>query len=195
MKTIFTIGHSSQTVERFIELLMMHSIEVVADVRSAPYSRRHPQFSRDELRAALGRAGIRYVFLGAELGARTKDPGCYVDGRASYDKIATTAAFREGLDRVMSGARTYRVVLMCAEKDPLDCHRTILVARHLVERGAEVQHILMDGQLEIHGESMVRLMRRLGLGAGDLFMEQDAILKEAYDRQGAKIAYVDPRAD
>lgn len=188
---VFTIGHSNHSAEALMSLLQRHVIEVVADVRSSPVSRRCPQFSRNELKLTLAEAGIRYVFLGDQLGARPKDRDCYVDGRVKYDRLASTAAFQAGLDRVMLGSTEYRVALLCAEKDPLDCHRTILVARHLAERGLDVMHILADGALEAHGETMDRLLASLQLCSDDLFLAREAILSQAYDRQGDKIAFVE----
>ena len=131
---VYTIGHSTHPIERFIELLKMHSITAICDVRSAPYSRMNPQFNREPLRDTLKEAGIAYVFLGEELGARSKDLSCYRNGKVDYELLARTELFHSGLERVREGARTHRIALMCAEKDPLDCHRTILVARNLVEQ-------------------------------------------------------------
>ena len=129
--TVFTVGHSTHALDDFLALLLRHGITAIADVRSSPYSRMNPQFNRETLHAALKGAGIAYVFLGAELGARSRDPDCYEDGKVQYDRLARTAAFQRGLARVQQGAAQYRLALMCAEKEPLDCHRTILVARHL----------------------------------------------------------------
>ena len=107
----------------------------VADVRSSPYSRHSPHFSRDELRAELRSEGISYVFLGNELGGRPKDRRFYCEGVADYEKMAQTPEFKTGLDRVIEGARKYRIALMCSEHDPLDCHRCLLVGRALAQRG------------------------------------------------------------
>ena len=136
-ETVFTIGHSTHPQERFVSLLCQHGITALCDVRSTPYSRVNPQFNREGLRESLRACGITYVFLGKELGARSADPTCYEYGKVKYDRLAVTDLFRQGLDRVREGTRTYRVALMCAEKEPLECHRTILVARHLVDRSEE----------------------------------------------------------
>jgi len=132
---IFTIGHSTHPAERFIALLKQHDITALADVRSKPYSRMNPQFNREDLKKALSESGIAYVFLGKELGARTEDRSCYHEGKVQYGRLAQTELFRHGLDRVQEGAKKYRIALMCAEKDPLVCHHTILVARHLETLG------------------------------------------------------------
>src|SRR5690242_9735719 len=130
-QTVYTIGHSTHAIEKFIALLKSSQIEAVSDVRSWPHSRMNPQFNRETLKRSLREAGIKYVFLGKELGARSEDRGCYRNGQVQYDLLANTELFKQGIERVKEGAQKYRVVLMCAEKDPLDCHRTILVARKL----------------------------------------------------------------
>jgi uncharacterized protein (DUF488 family) len=188
-KTIFTIGHSTHTQEYFIGLLSRHGITALCDVRSKPYSRLNPQFNREELRKSLEECGIAYVFLGKELGARSEDPACYENGRVQYERLAHTDLFRHGLDRVQKGMKDYRIALMCAEKEPLDCHRTILVARHLVALGLDVQHIHADGRLEDHAAVVTRLKRMLRLPEDDMFRSGEDVLVDAYHRQGERIAY------
>ena len=148
MPELFTIGHSTHSWEKFLELLRQHHIEAVADVRSSPYSQFNPHFNREPLQLALRQQGISYVFLGEELGARRSEPECYVNGKVDYSLIARTPSFKRGLDRLVQGAAKMRVAIMCAEKDPLDCHRCILVSPRLKERGIDVQHIHDDGTLE-----------------------------------------------
>ena len=140
-QTVYTIGHSTHLRDQFLDLLSMHSITAVCDVRSTPHSRINPQFNRKEIKAALQAQDIAYVFLGKELGARSEDPACYDHGKVRYDCLARTDLFRKGLQRVQDGTKRFRLVLMCAEKEPLKCHRTILVARHLYALGIAVQHI------------------------------------------------------
>jgi uncharacterized protein (DUF488 family) len=188
---IYTIGHSNHPIERFLGLLQPHGITAVADVRSTPYSRFNPQFRREKLQAALAAVGIQYVFLGQELGARSQDPACYdSDGRVSYAKLATTELFRKGIARLRTGMADHRISLMCAEREPLDCHRTILVARELVREGLAVTHILGDGSLESHEHVLQRLASALKLARSDLFSDSAALVEQAYDLQAARIAYV-----
>ncbi len=189
--SIYTIGHSTHAIEWFIQLLRSHAITALGDVRSAPYSRRNPQFNREPLGEALKEAGISYVFLGEDLGARSKDPSCYRDGRVDYELLARTELFHSGLERVREGARTHRIALMCAEKDPLDCHRTILVARNLVEQGVTVSHILSDGSVESHDQSMSRLMQMLRIGENDLFRSREDAIQDAYRKRSEAIAYTE----
>lgn len=188
--TVLTIGHSVHTFERFLDLLRAHQVTAIADVRSAPYSRFNPQFGREGLARALKDAGVAYVFLGRELGARSEDPTCYEGGRVQYRRLARTELFREGLRRVVEGAASYRIALLCAEKEPLACHRTILVSRELVAGGTEVVHIHADGALEAHQAAMGRLLRLLGMPETDLFRSREELWAEAYAEQERRIAYV-----
>lgn len=186
---IFTIGHSTHPIDEFIRLLTRHRIEVLTDVRSSPFSKFNPQYNKEELKQVLKSNGIRYLFLGKELGARSDDPDCYVHDKVQYDRLARTDLFLSGIDRVVDGASRFRVALMCAEKDPLDCHRTILVARHLVARGCQVVHILASGSTESHSDSMERLLTSFGMSAHDMFRSPEEVSNEAYVRQGGRIAY------
>ena len=188
---VFTIGHSSHSIEKLIELLKLHEITAVADVRSQPFSRIYPHFNRDQLEPALKKAEIAYVFLGRELGARTEDRSCYIDGKVQYDRLAKTALFQGGLQRVAQGAGRRRLTMLCAEKDPLTCHRAILVCRHLESIGVPSQHILADGSIETHEQAIVRLICEVGLPENDLFRTRQQIIDDAYERRGSEIAYTE----
>lgn len=193
MKPVFTIGHSLHEIDAFIDLLHRHGIEAVADVRSHPYSKRLPQFSKAELQRALKASGIQYVFLGQELGARRTERACYVDGQAKYELIAQLPAFAEGIRRIQAGAERMSLSLMCAEKDPITCHRTIMVCRELAKLGLDVKHILDDGRLESHDDAQKRMMIEEGFVPGqlDIFGGSDDTdsLALAYEKRGLKIAY------
>jgi uncharacterized protein (DUF488 family) len=186
---VYTVGHSTHELTTFLELLAQCEIEAVADVRSSPYSQWTPQFNREPLSDALGEAGIQYVFLGDELGARRDEPACYVDGQARYEKIAELPAFIEGVKRVEQGAAKMRVALMCAEKDPTECHRAVLVGRVLVDNGLSVRHILADGAVEEHIALEQRLLTMFGLASNDLFQKAEDMLTQAYERRGRQIAF------
>lgn len=131
--------------------------------------------------------GIKYVFLGRELGARPADRSCYENGRVQYRRLALTELFRAGIERVRKGASEYRIALVCAEKEPLDCHRTLLVARALDEQGVEVRHILGDGRLEPHRDTLVRLLKITGLAKDELFRSGDERITEALRLQEDKV--------
>jgi len=190
---VFTIGYSTHSLDAFVALLRQHGVTALADVRSAPYSRFNPQFNKEALKSSLKAHGIKYVFLGRELGARSDDRSCYENGRVQYARLAQTDLFLSGIERVVRGADDYRVALMCAEKEPLECHRTLLVARALAERGVVVEHILGDGRLESHEATMERLIDVVGLPHQDLFRSRDELIAEALVLQEGRVAYVDKK--
>jgi uncharacterized protein (DUF488 family) len=187
---VFTIGHSNHPFEKFSELLRRHNIAALADVRSAPYSRSNPDFNREFLKTKLGECGIAYAFLGRELGARPEGAQFYRQGRVQYRVLAQSPLFRAGLDRVLKGAQTQRLALLCAEKEPLECHRTLLVSRELVALGASVVHIHADGTLETYAAAMNRLIKILGLPEEDLFRSREEMIADACAMQEERIAYV-----
>lgn len=204
---LWTIGHSNHSIESFLGLLRQHQITALADVRSHPYSRHLPHFNKAPLQASLVQAGIHYVFLGRELGARPDDPGCYVEGKALYEKIALTPLFLTGIQRLVKGTETHRIALMCAEKDPIACHRTILVCHQLRPFDLDIAHILSDGQLESHADLEERLLQLHNLkplesepqqlDLLDLLvpsvppLSKAEMLELAYQRQGDRIAHVE----
>jgi uncharacterized protein (DUF488 family) len=194
MQRIYTVGHSSQLIEEFIAHLQHHGVDVVADVRSRPYSARFPHFSKEPVRTSLAAADIGYVFLGRELGARRDEPECYLDGQAIYDKIAKLPAFAAGIDRLLDGAQRYRVALMCAEQDPLTCHRSILVCHELKRHAVSIQHICRAGDLEDHHRAEQRLIEE-ELGSADqadMFTQAHNFpdrLEQAYAKRAGQIAY------
>jgi uncharacterized protein (DUF488 family) len=189
--TVYTIGHSTHPIERFVELLRQHGVTALADVRSMPYSRFNPQYSKAALERTLKANGIAYVFLGKELGARSDDPSCYENDKVRYSRIAKTALFHAGIERVKKGVGVHRVALMCAEREPLECHRTLLVSRELEREGVAVTHIHGDGHLETHSDAVTRLLKQVKLPASDLFKSQEELIDEAYAKQEERVAYVD----
>lgn len=188
-------------------MLHQHKITALADVRSMPYSRYLTHFNKAPLKSALNRAGIYYVFLGQELGARPNDQSCYVDGKAVYEKIAATDAFHKGIQRILKGTQKHKIALMCAEKDPLTCHRAILVCQYLKEFSLNIKHILKNGALESHEHLEHRMLIKhrmaedsaltskyqlslFGQESSNQHSESD-LLKEVYKLQGYEIAYVE----
>jgi uncharacterized protein (DUF488 family) len=188
-QVVYSIGHSNGTIERLIGLLQQHSITAVADVRSQPYSRFNPQFNREVLAGSLKGVGLEYVFLGQELGARSDDPACYRNGRAQYALIAKAGTFQRGIERLLSGAERFRLAILCAEKEPLVCHRGILISRHLHEIGMVVRHILEDGSVEDHENAVERLLDMHGLRDEHLFHSREERIALAYQKQAEDIQY------
>jgi uncharacterized protein (DUF488 family) len=193
--TVWTVGHSTHTFERLLGLLRAPSITAVADVRTAPFSRHFPQFNKDALQAELRMAGIAYSFLGTELGGRPTGSQYYCDGVADYERMARSPDFERGLQRILDGARKYRIALMCSEHDPLDCHRCLLVGRALTARGALVKHILADGAISDHREIEERLLKSEGQHGGDLFLSPSEQLVEAYRKRARKVAFAEQSDD
>jgi uncharacterized protein (DUF488 family) len=186
---LFTIGHSNHPIERFLDLARGAGITAIADVRSTPASRRYPWFNQARLAPRLAAEGIAYVPLGEALGGRPGDPRLYRDdGVADYAAMARTDKFRAGLDRVGEGARRYRVCLMCAEREPLDCHRCLLVARALAERGFAIGHVLAEGSVEPHVATEERLLALAG-DAADLLADRNERVAAAYARRAGTAAY------
>lgn len=194
MLQVFTVGHSSHSLPHVLSLLKAVDATAVADVRSLPASRFAPQFNRESLTKALLKEGLSYVYLGRELGARSTDPGAYVNGKVQYSRLAQAPQFSKGIQRLVDGASRERVVLMCTEQDPLDCHRAILLSPVLRERGVDVVHVLGDGTVETHEDAMWRLRRMHHLDHPSLLDSEQDLLHQALELQEAHIAYVDKTA-
>lgn len=146
---ILTVGHSHHPIDHFTTILKGADVQVVADVRSSPYSRFSPQYNSYDLRRSLTAISVQYVPLGPELGGRPKDSGLYdPDGHVNYERLAASAAFNRGIERLVEGASRYRVAILCGEEDPTDCHRRLLVGRVMALRGFEIMHLRGDGRLE-----------------------------------------------
>jgi uncharacterized protein (DUF488 family) len=184
---LLTIGHSNLTADAFMALAQGSGVTAIADVRSVPFSRRFPWFTGPKLAARLQGADIAYLPFGDALGGRPRDPALYSDGAADYEKMAASAPFRAGLDRLGEAMGRFRLCLMCAEREPLDCHRCLLVARALSESGSRVGHILVDGTIEPHAATEERLLGRAG-AADDLFGNRATRLAQAYRDRARKVA-------
>ena len=187
---ILTIGHSNHSLGAFHGLLAKHAVTALVDIRSSPYSRFQPQFNRQPLDRSMAQAGIAYLHLGDALGGRPSDPACYEEGRVRYDRVAQTEAFRNALRGLLDLAGRHRVALMCAEREPLHCHRTLLVGRALEEAGEQVRHILADGGMEDHTDAMDRLLIQHGLAPrGDLVSPREEAIATAIAREARRRAY------
>lgn len=186
---LFTIGHSNISVERFIAMLRGAQVDAVVDVRSAPTSRWFPWFSAKPLAETLAGAGIAYAMMGETLGGRPRSHSLYPDGAVDYEAMAVQPEFVASLDQLIGKAAQSRVCLMCAERDPLDCHRCLLVARRLAERGLAVGHILHDGAIEPHVATEARLLA-LDADAAGLFAAGDSErLAAAYRHRARAVGF------
>jgi uncharacterized protein (DUF488 family) len=186
---VFSIGHSNIPLDRFIELLQGVDVNAVADVRSVPVSRHFPWFTAKNLAARLIEEGMIYEAYGDRLGGRPRDPALYRDGMADYEAMAQQPEYRAGIERLVAGAARHSICLMCAEREPLDCHRCLLVSRSLAERGLTIGHILHDGTIEPHQATERRLLALNGVD-GDLFVTgQDERLAAAYRHRTHSVAF------
>ena len=152
--SVFTVGHSNHSAEKFVGLLKRHGIEIVADVRSQPYSRHAPHFNARDIEAILWDNDIGRLFLGSELGGRPTAEEFYdADGRVDYARVERSQSFLDGIQRLEISIRQYRIALLCSEENPAGCHRRLLVGRVLGERGIAVWHIRGDGSVQTEGEA------------------------------------------
>lgn len=151
--TLFSIGHSNQTIEAFLALLQQHQIQVLVDVRSSPYSKYVPQFNGTPLAVAVRQAGIKYMFMGKELGGRPDGDEFYdADSHVLYNRVAEASFFLDAINRLKRGGRAYRVAIMCSEEDPTTCHRHLLIGRVLTGQGVNLLHIRGDGHIQTEAE-------------------------------------------
>ena len=155
---LYTIGHSNHSLERFLELLRMHEITVIADIRSRPQSRFSPQFNQKNLLEILPQAGFRYIFLGKELGGKRQEKECYLNGQVNGEKIIALPIFQEGCERLLQEAAGHRVAIFCSEKDPAKCHRAYWVSRALCNR-LTILHVLADGSTMTHEQLKLQLVQ------------------------------------
>jgi uncharacterized protein (DUF488 family) len=192
--SLFTVGHSNLEMQDYLQILVTHAINTIADVRSLPRSSRFPQFNREPLEEALREAGMRYEFLGEALGGRPEDPRAYFsDGRVNYELRRKARDFQAEIDHVVQLAAKANVALMCAEEDPLQCHRFLMIGPALAERGVAPMHIRRGGKLESQADAEDRLLKLHNLDAfasGSLFAgERAEALQDALQRQAKDFAF------
>jgi uncharacterized protein (DUF488 family) len=183
--SLLTFGYGSRSTEEVLALLTQHGVEYVIDVRSTPWSRYRPEFSQDQLASSLRAHGIRYLFMGSELGGRPDDPTCYDgEGRVDYRACERRPAFREGTARLQGAWQAgHSLALMCSEGRPEDCHRTKLVASALIGVGVEVNHIDERGTLRPHDEVLDRLR-----GPQTTLLEDSGLIAKSRGRYRAAVS-------
>lgn len=180
---LYTLGHSNHGFEDFLALLRRHAVETVADVRSRPFSRFVPHFTKDRLERLLAGEGIGYLYLGRELGGKPlrDDPP---QTRLDYAARVAQPAFRAGIARLLEAAGAHRTAIVCRERDQLECHRLHLICRYVRTTVGEIRHILPDGRIEDHAITERRLIERAGLADLPLFdaAPDDETVERAYER-------------
>lgn len=196
---LYTIGHSNHTIERFIKLLKQHEINCVVDVRSNPYSRYNEQFNRENIKIQLNQNGIYYIFMGEEFGARRKEKELYtIDGYLDFEKTVKSSKFLNGVERIKEGLkRNFNIAIMCTEKNPIDCHRNIMIAKYFYDIGYEVKNILENGEIVEQQEINRQLVDNYFPDRNQIsFLPEknldnyDELVKKAYKLKNKEIGYV-----
>jgi uncharacterized protein (DUF488 family) len=193
---IFTIGHSTHSLEVFLDLLQAHDITHLIDVRSLPASAYNPQFNKAPLSGFLKNHGIQYLHFGKEFGARHTEPEVLdAEGRVDFELIRQTPAFRSGMDQMQQLLeKPSRVVLMCSESDPMECHRFSMISFAIEQASIEVQHILKDKTLISNIRLENQLLKKFSkkIPHPDLFnpdITMDDQLRAAYRLHNVEVAY------
>lgn len=200
MPDIYTIGYASKPVELFVSQLKQYSIDVVVDIRSVPYSKVFHDYHQEAIKQHLHSNQIRYLYLGEELGPRSKDDTHYDDaGQVQFDRLMGSVLFLQGVERLKAGFdKGFNIALMCAEKDAATCHRSLLVGHFLIRNKAHdisnILHITHDGDIETQAQLEQRLLELHELG-DDLFMSKEESMKQAYQQQLVNTSYRKPEAN
>ncbi len=196
----FTIGHSNHEAGHFVDLLKSHKINCLVDVRSSPYSKFTPQFNKENLDTELKKEKVLYVYLGNKLGGRYLDPELlYPGGVVNYNKVMQQEEFCAGINNVIGNIKKgLKIALMCAEKNPLDCHRFLLVARALSNKGVRVKHILENGEVVLNEDLEKQLLQKYKRGFDQLSFFQENLsrektLEEAYQRRNQEVGFAAER--
>lgn len=195
MSKIYTIGHSNITTQAFLELLNKYNIEAIVDIRSVPFSRFTPHFNKNELKKTLKDNEIHYVPMYKELGARREEPEVYDKGQVQFDKVMTLDIYKKGIERVLQGAESYRVAIMCACGKAEKCHRTPMIVQELEKHDIEIIHITTGGSVEFHDDMISRLAgNKKTEEQSDMFNEgNDKTDKiEIYKKLSRQVAYKKP---
>jgi uncharacterized protein (DUF488 family) len=185
---VLTIGYAGLSKDAMCALLLEHNVQAIADVRSSPYSKTFPDYGKEQIPKWLAEKGIRYAYLGDELGPRSKNNQHYKDDQVQFDLLSQTELFKSGLRRLAKGSETMRIAIMCAENDPMTCHRSLLVAEYGQSNDMSFSHILKNGSKETHQEMLKRGMKSLGI-VPDMFMSENDCLKLAHERLCKKYAF------
>lgn len=190
---IYSVGHSNHEADKFVGILQGFSIDVVVDVRSAPYSKYCPQFNKKTIELLLKTSGIKYLFLGKELGAKPDNLTCYEGTKVSFEKLRSSDSFQQGISTLLEGIEKGNIAIMCSEKEPINCHRAILISRVLTEKGISVKHILNETESLDHKDIEAQLLKKFKIEETlfDTDFSRQLDLEEAYEKQENLICYRD----
>lgn len=192
--SLYSIGYATKPITIFIAQLKQYKITAIADVRSVPYSKAFFDYHQEALTATLKSEDIHYVYLGEELGPRSKDNAHYDENdQVQFDQLMQSPLYLQGVQRLQAGLhKGMRIAMMCAEKDPADCHRSLLIAYHLQRKlKISVQHIMHDGALESQ-QAMETRLAVLHNRTADLFSSEAEQTDLAYELQTKLKAYRKP---
>lgn len=191
-QSVYSIGYATKSLDTFLSQLKAHGISAVVDVRSVPFSKAFAEYHQPAIKQSLRNNGIHYIHMGDELGPRSKDPAHYNENnQVQFDRLMKANLFLKGVDRVINGVnKGHTICLMCAEKDPLNCHRTLLVGYYLLrEKNINVAHILHDGELADQEQIEAEMVERHG-SVQDLFLSDSELIDRAWQCQCTKSNYV-----
>ncbi|ENZ02486.1 hypothetical protein HMPREF1092_01721 [Clostridium thermobutyricum] len=194
---VFTIGHTNYSIDKFIDLIRKFNINCVVDVRSTPFSKYTPQFNENNLKLELNKRGIYYIKMGNEFGARRKNKKLYtVDGYLDFEKTRKDKDFLKGIERIKQGCnKGFNITLMCTERDPIDCHRTILVSKGLKDNGFNIKHILPNAEIQSQKKIEERLLNKYYPNRLQLSFDinknltEEEMIEEAYRIRNKEIGY------
>ncbi len=188
---LYTIGYSGFDIDNFLLALKKYSIGALVDVRTSPHSAYYTIYDRENIKNILNRENIFYLFLGKELGARPEDGALYTRHIADFKKISNSESFIEACKRIRQGIEMFPICMMCAEKDPINCHRTVLVANAFRNRYPEVSifHIHSDLKIERQDRIDRRIMALYNLEQEHLFKDYETRKIEAYSLREKDIAF------
>lgn len=191
---LYSIGYATKDLDIFLQQLSAHNISAIADVRSVPYSKVFHDYHRENLIQSLKTQGIHYVYLGEELGPRSKDDNHYNNrGQVQFERLQKSALFEQGINRILTGlGKGLNIAMLCAEKDPAICHRSLLIGEYLLDRHQlDIQHICHDGNIETHTALQQRLIAENEI-TPDMLTPECECLKMAWQAQSSRFAYRRP---
>jgi uncharacterized protein (DUF488 family) len=196
MNDIYTFGYSTHTFIELVNSIKNNNIDVAVDVRSVPYSKYTPQFNKESVKEGLLKEKIHYLHFGDEFGARRIEKEAYTNGKVDFQKVIKLPKFLKGIERINNGLeKNYHIVLLCTEKEPIDCHRFLLVSKVLKDLlHINIHHILFDGNIIEQNEVELKMIKQLNLH-NSLFENNKDNLEKAYKIFGNKIVYQEMEID
>lgn len=196
MGELYSIGHSKHEFNKFLKMLKDNNIDYLLDVRSSPFSKYAETYNKDNLKDLLDQNGIVYWHMGGYFGARPEEKELYTqENYLDFEKVRAGKKFQDGVKSVLTGLNEGKnIVLMCTERDPMDCHRAIMVSKGFLDAGVNVKHILPDGSIETQKELENRMLEKYFPYGGQLsFIESETTEQErlemCYRKRNKEIGY------